>query len=122
VRLSKVHDELARLQQFWGRESDANDNPDRELKLRLEDEWKRLGQRLEQQVLELQAEGIELKDLESGLVDFYSRREGEVVFLCWQRGESEVGHWHSLTGSYRSRRPIDADPHSSSTARAPRRL
>lgn len=120
VRLGKVHDELDRLNRFWGREIDASDNPDRELKIRLDDEWKRLGQRLETEMLQLQSEGIELKDLESGLVDFYSRRDGEVVFLCWQRGETEVGHWHALEGSFRTRRPISGRPRGSSTPRASR--
>lgn len=122
VRLGKVHDELQRLAHFWGRETDAVDNPDRELKLRLDDEWKRLGQRLESEVLRLQAEGIEVKDLETGLVDFYSRRDGELVFLCWQRGESEVGHWHLLSGSFRTRKPIGGRSATHSPARASRRL
>ncbi len=108
VRLTKVHDELERLARFWGKEADAKDNPDRELKLRLDDEWKRLGERLEGEVLKLREEGIEIKDLETGLVDFYSRLGGDVVFLCWQRGESEVGHWHPLNGGYRTRRPLES--------------
>jgi hypothetical protein len=121
VRLSKVHEELQRLGRFWGEEVGAPDNPDRELKLRLEDEWKRLGQRLEREVLQLQSEGIELKDLETGLVDFYTQREGEVAFLCWQRGETDVGHWHSLSGGFRTRRPISEKSRSPSTPRASRR-
>lgn len=120
VRLSKVHDELERLRGFWGREVDAADNPDREMKLRLEDEWKRLGQRLEREVLGLHDEGIEVKDLETGLVDFYARRDGDVVFLCWQRGESEVSHWHTLTGGYRTRKPL-AEPRRASGGHAPAR-
>jgi hypothetical protein len=107
VRLGKVHEELERLRQFWGREVGAADHPDHDLRLRLEDEWKRLGRRLEQEVLRLRADGIEVKDLESGLVDFYGRQDGELVFLCWQRGEPTVGHWHPLTGGYRTRRPIE---------------
>jgi hypothetical protein len=122
VRLSEVHDNLERLQTFWGNETDALDNPDRALKMRLEDEWKRLGARLESEVLTLHREGIELKDLETGLVDFYSLRTGEVVYLCWQRGESEVGHWHSLSGGFRARKPLDvrAGRDYSSTPRASR--
>ncbi len=106
VRLGKVHEEIERLRRFWGREIDAADNPDRELRVRLDGEWKRLGGRLEREVLELRRLGIEVKDLAGGLVDFYARLDGEIVFLCWQRDEAEVGHWHPLTGSYRTRRPI----------------
>jgi hypothetical protein len=40
-------------------------------------------------------------------VDFYSVRDNEVVFLCWQRGEEAIGFYHTLAGGYRSRRPLD---------------
>jgi hypothetical protein len=106
VRLRKVHDELHRLAGFWGRELDAPDNPDHELRDRLTEEWKTLTGRLEREVAGLQEEGIEVKDLESGLVDFYALVNGEVVFLCWQRGEAEVEFYHTLDGGYRSRRPL----------------
>ncbi|MCI4334417.1 MAG: DUF2203 domain-containing protein [Thermoplasmata archaeon] len=117
VRLGKVHAELQRLSQFWGKELTAQDIPDRDLKLRLEEEWKRLTARLEGEVKRLEAEGITVKDLENGLVDFYSRRRGEVVYLCWRRGEAEVANWHPLTGGFRSRRPLEGKGRAAPTAR-----
>ncbi|MCI4336485.1 MAG: DUF2203 domain-containing protein [Thermoplasmata archaeon] len=106
VRLRKVHEELHRLSAFWGKELEAPDHPDRELKERLTDEWQGLSRRLEEAVAGMQAEGIEIKDLESGLVDFYALIGGEVVFLCWQRGEESIGYFHPLTGGFRTRRPL----------------
>ncbi len=106
VRLAEVHGELRRLAQFWGRDVDAPDTPDRELKSRLEAEWKNLSHRLEQAVAALRAEGMEVKELETGLVDFYAMRDGELVQLCWQRGESEVAYYHTLEGGFRGRRPL----------------
>ena len=106
VRLRKVHDELQRLATFWGKELTAADHPDHDLKQRLDTEWTELTARLEEQVAKLQADGIEVKDLESGLIDFYGLQNGELVFLCWQRGEDEVGFYHTLEGGYRSRRPL----------------
>ena len=105
-RLSEVHEERERLASFWGAEADAEDQPDHELKSRLDAEWKHLSRRLDEAIGSLRNEGIEVKDLGSGLVDFYSMQEGELVFLCWQRGEPSVGFWHTLTGGYRSRRPV----------------
>lgn len=105
-RLKKVHDELRRLTTFWGKEVDASDHPDRDLKVRLDREWTELTHQLETEVARLQGEGIEVKDLESGLIDFYSLQDGEVVFLCWQRGEEEVGFFHTLDGGYRTRRRL----------------
>ncbi len=55
---------------------------------------------------ELQAQGAFVKDLESGLVDFYSRRGPEIVFLCWREDEKEVGHWHPLEGGFKNRYPL----------------
>ncbi|MCI4331875.1 MAG: DUF2203 domain-containing protein [Thermoplasmata archaeon] len=118
VRLRKVFDELHRLSGFWGKEVDAVDNPDRALKGRLDSEWAALTKQVEDEVSQLQAEGIEVKDLESGLVDFYGLQEGEVVFLCWQRGEDEVGFYHSLEGGFRNRRPLP-DRSRATTAHSP---
>lgn len=121
VRLRKVHDELHRLTEFWGREADAVDHPDHELKVRLDGEWQTLTHRLEGSVSALQEEGIEVKDLEAGLVDFYSQENGELVFLCWQRGEDEVAYYHALDGGYRNRRPVGSGsrPPAASAGRTP---
>ncbi|HXQ48714.1 MAG TPA: DUF2203 domain-containing protein, partial [Thermoplasmata archaeon] len=100
VRLGEVHAELHRLQEFWGKEVDAPDQADHERKTQLDSEWANLTQRLEEAVGSFHREAIELRDVESGLVDFYGYVGGEVVFLCWLRGEPEVGHYHSLTGGF----------------------
>ena len=106
ARLAEVHEQRERLSSFWGYEADAADQPDHELKSRLDSEMRHLGRRLEEAIGSLRAEGIEVKDLGTGLVDFYAIEDGELVFLCWQRGEPNVGFFHSLTGGFRTRRPI----------------
>jgi hypothetical protein len=105
-RLAEVHEERERLAKFWGPEADAADQPDHELKARLDAEYRHLGQRIEEAVGALRAEGIEVKDLGTGLVDFYGLHDNEVVFLCWQRGEPAVGFYHPLSGGFRTRRPL----------------
>ena len=50
--------------------------------------------------------GCELKDLDIGLFDFRSIREGRVVYLCWKVGEPEIGFWHDLQEGYAGRRPL----------------
>ncbi|MCI4364854.1 MAG: DUF2203 domain-containing protein [Thermoplasmata archaeon] len=106
VRLGEVQAELRRLSEFWGKEIDAPDQADHERKSQLDSEWANLTQRLEEAVDSLRREAIELKDVDSGLVDFYGYIGGEVVYLCWLRGEPEVGHFHTLTGGFRARRPL----------------
>jgi hypothetical protein len=51
--------------------------------------------------------GIEVKDLETGLVDFYSLRDGKVIFLCWAVDEPTVAYWHDLTAGFRGRQPLE---------------
>ena len=57
---------------------------------------------------ELGACGAMLKDLESGLVDFYGERAGETILLCWRLGEEmRVQYWHTLEGGFAGRQPVD---------------
>jgi hypothetical protein len=51
--------------------------------------------------------GCLVKDLDRGLVDFYSLAGDRLIFLCWQLGEKEVSHWHSLEGGFAARQPLD---------------
>jgi hypothetical protein len=50
--------------------------------------------------------GVLVKDLDQGLVDFYSLRDDEPVFLCWQFGEPAVTWWHPLDEGFASRQPL----------------
>lgn len=56
---------------------------------------------------ELQAVDVVLRDLDRGLVDFPSRREGREVYLCWEEGEDAVEHWHEPDAGHDGRRPLD---------------
>jgi hypothetical protein len=51
--------------------------------------------------------GCLVKDLDRGLVDFYALTGDRLVFLCWQLGESEISHWHSIEGGFSARQPLD---------------
>jgi hypothetical protein len=52
------------------------------------------------------AQGILLRDTDSGLVDFPARRDGRDVFLCWRLGEERVGYWHPPETGFAGRRPL----------------
>ena len=49
---------------------------------------------------------IQIKDLERGLVNFPSKRGNREVFLCWEKDEEDIDHWHELDASYDSREPL----------------
>ena len=56
---------------------------------------------------ELSDIGCELKDFQTGLVDFVGRHQNRDVYLCWKLGEANVGHWHELDAGAAGRQPVD---------------
>jgi len=63
--------------------------------------------RLQTYTARIREEGILVRDVESGLVDFPSIRAEREVFLCWKLGEENVQHWHELDTGFSGRKPID---------------
>ena len=70
-------------------------------------EYTEAARTLKEGVERLSGEGIILRDVEGGLVDFPSEREGRVVFLCWRLGEDEVAYWHDVDTGFPGRRPLE---------------
>jgi len=57
---------------------------------------------------EIDAIGVQVKDLEKGLLDFPCVMDGQTILLCWKLGEKEIGYWHSMDEGFSGRKPIDA--------------
>jgi hypothetical protein len=68
-----------------------------------------LARRLARLVDEIGTHGAEVKDLETGLIDFPALRHGETVLLCWQLGEDEIAWWHTVDDGFAGRRPLPLD-------------
>lgn len=58
---------------------------------------------------ELTSIGVEVKDVDEGLVDFPALRRGETVLLCWKLGENEIGYWHTVDAGFAGRQPLPLD-------------
>ena len=58
-------------------------------------------------VAELETLEVVLRDLDRGLLDFPSLRDGREVYLCWQDGEDAIGFWHEPEAGFAGRRPLD---------------
>ena len=58
------------------------------------------------QIAELEDLGVEVKDLDYGLVDFPAERYGESVMLCWRYGEPDVSFWHKPNEGYNGRKSL----------------
>lgn len=64
-------------------------------------------QRVKDAIAEIDATGVQVKDLDIGLLDFPCEVEGRVVLLCWKLGEKEIAHWHGISEGFAGRKPID---------------
>lgn len=72
-----------------------------------EDQAKLAHEQLTRAVNQLEDWGLELRDLDRGLVDFPTRYRGQTVYLCYQIGEREVRYWHSQDSGFAGRQLID---------------
>jgi len=63
-------------------------------------------ERLRADARAIEAMGVLLKDLETGLLDFPSERDGQVVLLCWRYDEPSVTHWHARDAGFAGRQPL----------------
>jgi hypothetical protein len=72
-------------------------------------EFERDQERMREYVDELSNLGVELKDFDTGLIDFPCWMEDREVYLCWRLGESEVAHWHETNAGFAGRRGITPD-------------
>lgn len=64
-------------------------------------------QEIKDALAEVHAIGVQVKDLDIGLLDFPCAVEGEIVLLCWKLGEEKIEYWHGLEEGFKGRKPID---------------
>jgi len=62
---------------------------------------------LRESMIELRELEVVLRDLDRGLLDFPSLREGREIYLCWQDGEDAIRFWHEPDAGFGGRRPLD---------------
>ena len=64
-------------------------------------------QRVRESIVEIDSIGVQVKDLETGLLDFPCRVDDQVVLLCWRLGEPTIEHWHTIETGFKDRQPVD---------------
>ncbi|KEO82226.1 DUF2203 domain-containing protein [Tumebacillus flagellatus] len=57
-----------------------------------------------QQILDT---GVEVKDIDTGLCDFYAVMGGQEIYLCWKQGEPEITHWHGIYEGFIGRKKFE---------------
>ena len=83
--------------------------PPRERLLQLRSRKEACARSLQAAVEQIQTIGCQLKDVETGLIDFPTLYRDQEVYLCWKLGESAIGFWHRVEDGFRGRQPIDSD-------------
>ena len=83
----------------------ADEDHDARLR-RLDEEVARYLDRFQGLIEEIEALGGTVKDYERPCIDFYGEVDGEIVYLCWQRGEDSIAHWHKLDEGFDHRRGL----------------
>lgn len=64
-------------------------------------------QRAKDALAEIDAIGVQVKDLDIGLLDFPAEVDGQIILLCWKLGEESIAHWHGTQEGFAGRKPID---------------
>jgi hypothetical protein len=64
-------------------------------------------QRVRESIAEIDSIGVQVKDLDAGLLDFPFRLDEEIVLLCWRMGETTIEHWHTMDSGFSGRQPVD---------------
>jgi hypothetical protein len=64
-------------------------------------------QRVRESVAEIDAIGVQVKDIDAGLLDFPYRLDDQVVLLCWRMGEPAIEHWHTVEEGFQGRQQVD---------------
>ena len=64
-------------------------------------------QRVKDALAEIGSTGVQVKDLDIGLLDFPCEVDGQTILLCWKLGEKAITHWHGVEEGFAGRKPID---------------
>lgn len=83
------------------------DNPNGDAD-RLEREAQDIAREIDGYIAEITQLGVQIKGLDTGLVDFPGELDGRPVLLCWQLGEEKVEHWHEENAGFIGRQPLPA--------------
>ena len=63
-------------------------------------------ERLDALIHQILDTGVQIKDINTGLLDFSATRDGREVYLCWKHGEYEIAFWHEVDAGFSGRQPI----------------
>lgn len=72
--------------------------------------FNKLSREIERDVIAIDALGCVLRDVDTGVIDFFSIQDGTVVFLCWKKGEDKIMYWHPIREGFSGRQELMRSP------------
>lgn len=64
-------------------------------------------ERLDKLIHQILDTGVQIKDVNLGLLDFSALKDGREVYLCWQYGEGDIAFWHEVDAGFAGRQSIE---------------
>ena len=106
-RIEQLEKEKAVEELCW-LQADGTVSPKaKDLMGRLQEEQKQQAAAFEKLLKQMTLLGAQLKDLDQGLVDFFTNHGEELVYLCWKEGEDRIRYWHDLKSGFDGRRSLE---------------
>lgn len=100
ARLREAHSELAGHQEKVMTSASGNGGES------APDSWLTSTREVSRQLTWLADMSIVVRDVEQGLIDFPSDRDGKDIFLCWKMGEDKIAYWHDHESGFEGRQPL----------------
>src|SRR3989338_5750702 len=105
-RIRSLTNDIENLVAIWGKDVLERGHIDNAYYFSKVTERESAYQEMISRINEMQATGCVVKDIETGLVDFYFSNKGQIICLCWKYGEQRISHWHSVDEGFKSRKAI----------------
>jgi hypothetical protein len=98
---------VAEVQAVLQRERENNGSGEHAEQLsQREQEVRDIVRRMQLDVAQIDAWGITLRDIPSGLIDFPALANGRPIWLCWRLGEDDIEWWHETNVGFDGRQPL----------------
>ncbi len=106
-RIRSIKMDMDNLMGIWGKDLLEKGHVDNDYYNERIIQRQKIHSELADKIEAMQKFGCVVKDVDTGLVDFYYENKGTLAFLCWKYGEKRVSHWHLIDSGFASRMPVD---------------
>ncbi len=105
--IKNITKDVQELVDIWGEDVTNPRNIDNKFYIEKIDKRAKFIDDLQLSVEEISKAGCVVKDIDIGLVDFFHKKDDDIMFLCWRYGEEKIGYWHHVNVGFANRRPIE---------------